>query len=802
MLVKIKFALFIVVFLLLYFFCVPSQINATAFNKHPLNPIFPPPGSTWTPSAKSPNVLKNENIYHIWYEGNAGYGWRIGYTSSTDGINNWNSAPQPVVPPEPSDGFEKETTDGFVRLDDISGQYQMWFTSFDTTHWHYGPDRFRTRYATSSNGINWIKDTYVLTGTNGAWDSGGTYKGRTIIYRDGTYHMWYGGTNEAELASNPYWRIGYATSSDGLNWIKQNNGNPIIYPTKSWELNNIYYPNVILINGIYHMWYASTLRDEPQQIVYAYSYDGINWAKPEEQNPVLTRGDSGWDAQGIGSPSVILEQDTIKLWYSGSNADYWWRVGYATASADWLPDITPTHSPSPTPSPTPTSTPTPTPTPIPTKPTTQVIVIPGTTASWNSEALVLCKPDSGNKWSLMLGAIDIYNPIQQRLIQEGMVPKVFSYDWRKRVSENAQLLKSYIDSQVVTGEKVNIVGHSMGGLIARSYIEQEGINHKIDKLITAGTPHQGAADAYLTWSSGGIPKSDDIKWRFYVMAIAKFCATKTGGNDRLAIQQYFPSMQDTLPTFDYLIDNQTNQMKPVASMNAKNNWLTSSTFTSPFYGITVGTLSGSGQKTTSAFRVDPPTASDIQNGIWLDGKPVQTITTLEGDNRVLEMSSKLPDVSGETISAGHAETISSTAAVEYIAGFLKGTSMTQMMLNSTSTSQNRHKKPTPSIESPTSGLFVIGYPSKFWIIEPRGKLVKDKDGIISIMNPKSGIYRLIFWPKEKTNRLVVAQILKNDQNFWKEYTLTSHIQRFHHFSIPQIHILKFDAKHPKEDIFR
>ncbi len=40
--------------------------------------------------------------------------------------------------------------------------------------------------------------------------------------------------------------------------------------------------------------------------------------------------------------------------------------------------------------------------------------------------------------------------------------------------------------------KVNLVGHSMGGMIARNYVQLRGGQDKIDKLICLGSPHKGS----------------------------------------------------------------------------------------------------------------------------------------------------------------------------------------------------------------------------------------------------------------------------------------------------------------------
>ena len=66
---------------------------------------------------------------------------------------------------------------------------------------------------------------------------------------------------------------------------------------------------------------------------------------------------------------------------------------------------------------------------------------------------------------------------------------VFSYDWRKSNATSADKLRDFINS--LDAEKVDIVCHSMGGLVASSYYERYG-NGKIDKIITCGTPYEGS----------------------------------------------------------------------------------------------------------------------------------------------------------------------------------------------------------------------------------------------------------------------------------------------------------------------
>ncbi|CAN5294890.1 hypothetical protein BH23ACT9_BH23ACT9_03680 [soil metagenome] len=67
------------------------------------------------------------------------------------------------------------------------------------------------------------------------------------------------------------------------------------------------------------------------------------------------------------------------------------------------------------------------------------------------------------------------------------------------VPEVAGMLAAEVDRVLsITGaSKVMVVGHSMGGVVTRYYIQQLGGDAKIDTVISLGTPHRGTYAAYL-----------------------------------------------------------------------------------------------------------------------------------------------------------------------------------------------------------------------------------------------------------------------------------------------------------------
>lgn len=80
---------------------------------------------------------------------------------------------------------------------------------------------------------------------------------------------------------------------------------------------------------------------------------------------------------------------------------------------------------------------------------------------------------------------------------EALQAQQFSYDWRLDIRTNADKLADFIREKFAEGEKVSLVAHSMGGLVARSFIKRHpDVWKKIGgNLIMLGTPNYGSFDA-------------------------------------------------------------------------------------------------------------------------------------------------------------------------------------------------------------------------------------------------------------------------------------------------------------------
>lgn len=90
----------------------------------------------------------------------------------------------------------------------------------------------------------------------------------------------------------------------------------------------------------------------------------------------------------------------------------------------------------------------------------------------------------------------IYWVLEGRLVADGYRVEFFELPGGGLIDihESARQLKNKIaDMQLRTGaQKINVIGHSQGGIVARTYIRDFG-GSAIESLISLGTPHQGVS---------------------------------------------------------------------------------------------------------------------------------------------------------------------------------------------------------------------------------------------------------------------------------------------------------------------
>lgn len=75
----------------------------------------------------------------------------------------------------------------------------------------------------------------------------------------------------------------------------------------------------------------------------------------------------------------------------------------------------------------------------------------------------------------------------------------FDYTSSEGVERAAIALRAFLKARV-RGGRIDLVCHSMGGLVARVYLQDLGGARRVDRCVTLGTPHQGTYSAYWLWS--------------------------------------------------------------------------------------------------------------------------------------------------------------------------------------------------------------------------------------------------------------------------------------------------------------
>jgi len=79
---------------------------------------------------------------------------------------------------------------------------------------------------------------------------------------------------------------------------------------------------------------------------------------------------------------------------------------------------------------------------------------------------------------------------------------MFNYDSGAGVDRAALALREYLREHV-RGGRIDLVCHSLGGLVARVYLQELGGSRRVDRCITLGTPHRGTYGSYWVWSRVG-----------------------------------------------------------------------------------------------------------------------------------------------------------------------------------------------------------------------------------------------------------------------------------------------------------
>ena len=254
-------------------------------------------------------ILKEDGVYKLWYTGYNGTIWSIGYATSPDGIA-WTK--QGKILDKGSAGQVDSAHVLHPSIIKDGDVYKMWYSAHDGTNWN------NICYATSTDGITWTKQGSVMQ-KGGTYENGYAYAAR-VIKNGETYKMWYCGYDGTTNV-----RIHYATSADGLTWVKH--GVALnIGSSGSYDSFYLYYPFVVKDGDEYKMWYVGW-GGTNYRIMYANSQDGQVWVKQGLWLDIGTGSD--YDTAHVTVPFLLQENGSYRMWFSGMPSNGSYKILYA-----------------------------------------------------------------------------------------------------------------------------------------------------------------------------------------------------------------------------------------------------------------------------------------------------------------------------------------------------------------------------------------------------------------------------------------------------------------------------------------
>lgn len=585
------------------------KVNIALADWLPLDsPILYSESGDWHSShVGAPYISKESEEYKLLYQGYATNNFLIGKSTSIDGIH-WDKTTNPILVGDLQFPETDVVEPSYLK---INNTYYLWFNSFENSK-----ENYKIRLATSGDGEIWVKHpTPVLVGTNN-WEKAGVTD-PSVIYHDGKFKMFYGGWGIPKS-----FRIGYAESDDGINWIKPSNS-PLNLPS----LGHVNGASISYYDNQYHLFYH-TGGDRPTNIYHVKSTDLQNWQCAEEACSIIHADGSGFDSYMVTGPSVLNEKTRQLLYYGGSNGAVW-NIGLAIKQLS--------------------------------QPQPKIIIIPGLFGSWNKEAIVYQQEVNSNAWQLNPLATD-YDGLINTLVNLGLVKNqdyyVFAYDWRKSLAGIVADLDEFIKTQNLENEELNLVGHSLGGLVARAYL-QESQNPNVKKIITAGSPHQGVAQVYKALSAGEIEESNS--WWFLAENLVLQLYRQGIETNKEIFKNNFSILQDLLATYPYLYKN--SQPINYDQYQWKNSYLTSLNSQVNNYQDLIYTLGGEKGDTIYGYKLGQRTWLDQLLGFYPEGRPIETIRQV-GDLIVPWQSASLANQ--QSFDFDHGEMIRKKQAIKQI----------------------------------------------------------------------------------------------------------------------------------------
>ena len=138
-----------------------------------------------------------------------------------------------------------------------------------------------------------------------------------VLEEEDKWNLWYTSFSGWGGVSKHQYHIKYASSEDGIHWLRED--------IKCIETVNpnvdscICRPTVLKSKDGYHMIYSYRQESSDYSLGYAFSENGIDWNREDQNLPFIKGPKGSWDSLGQSYPYLHETKEQYLLFYSGNS---------------------------------------------------------------------------------------------------------------------------------------------------------------------------------------------------------------------------------------------------------------------------------------------------------------------------------------------------------------------------------------------------------------------------------------------------------------------------------------------------
>lgn len=295
--------------------------------KYAKNPILEAKKGEWDGYAvRDPFVVKKDDRYFLFYHAYRGVISGIGLAISDDGFNFQRYGQQPIL----DLGGIDEWDSGSMQIGSIlkiGGKYVMYYDGYRSVD---------SEFASEGIGIAESQDLYHWQKFSGnpIWSTSQKVKTTAEYIPFVVYHpenqKYYLYTERSTAAG---WNIDMSVSADPYKFsrfIPNWNGARSL----KIDLTGAANPKVYYVNqNHFLMGYNGFDKDNPGNLRFATSSDGLAWQPFNEGKAILEKVPGEWDGYRMENAFLLRDEDELKLYYFAEAAvrpELKWSIGVAT----------------------------------------------------------------------------------------------------------------------------------------------------------------------------------------------------------------------------------------------------------------------------------------------------------------------------------------------------------------------------------------------------------------------------------------------------------------------------------------